>query len=125
KNISDTMIEAMTLILSSLCRALIIANGKSCAIKSNISSQAGWSDVFQCHVCWSREGVDYSTSDLFRRDHFTSGPFAFDVIPDVRVSRRRVNVDHANFSIAQFFADGLRESFKRKLAHAIGAPVRK
>src|SRR4029077_12727296 len=58
------------------------------------------------------------------RDHFVARPFALDVVPDVGVRSCGINVDHADLTVAQFFAHALRETFERELAHAISAPVR-
>jgi hypothetical protein len=92
---------------------------------SEISSQAGNSDILQRDVRWPGKRVRDSAGDFLWGDHFVARPFPFDVSPDVGVCCGGINVDHPDSAVAQFFAHTLRAAFERKLAHAIGAPVRK
>ena len=69
-------------------------------LRSNISSETGQSDVFKRDVSRSREGVRNCAGDIFRGDHFAARPIAFDIVPDVGVGRRWINVNHTNFAVA-------------------------
>src|SRR5437867_8091809 len=115
------MTDATTLMVSSLCNALII--GVPSFHESQISRQAGESDIFQRYVRGLRQGVRYRAGDILRRDHFVARPISFDMIPDVSVRRRRINVDDANLAVALFFAHRLCTPFGGGFARAVGVSV--
>src|SRR5262249_13913579 len=91
---------------------------------SQISSQTRQRDVLDQRVHRTRQGEYDGVGHLGRAHHFLAWPLTFDLGPDVGVSRGGGNVDDANFWVAQVFAHATRKTFDRKLAHAIGAPVR-
>src|SRR4029450_355287 len=85
-------------------RALIPRQKSQIAIivirhQSESSSQARQGDVFQGEVVRSRQCIGDSTGNFLGRDHFFTWPFAFDFIPNVGVSRGRINGDHANRTV--------------------------
>ena len=97
----------------------------TCDTSSQISSQTREHDILDQRVRRARQGERDRISHLRRAHHFLTRPFALDAVPDIGGRRRRVNIDDPNFAVAQFFSNGLRESFKREFAHAICAPVGK
>src|SRR6516165_2371418 len=90
---------------------------------SQISNQAGESNVFDERVHRARQRECHRISHLCRAHHAIAWPFALDLAPDFRISCGWINVDHAHFAVAQLFAHATREAFERKLAHAVRAPV--
>src|SRR5436190_22404968 len=104
---------------SSGCKVLLTRKTN----ESEISGQARNTDILQYNVSGTRKRVRHGTGDILWRDHFVTRPFALDLSPDVGVCSVGVNVNHPDFTIAQFFTHALRKTFKGKLAHAISAPV--
>src|SRR6184192_824440 len=82
------------------------------ASQSQISSETRERDILDERVRRARQGEHDRISHLRRADHFLTRPFALDAVPDIGGRRRRVNIDDPNFAVAQFFSNGLRESFK-------------
>src|SRR5437868_8407331 len=95
----------------------------TCDTSSQISSQTREHDILDQRVRRARQGEGDCIGHLRRAHHFFARPCALDPVPDFGVGRGRINVSHANFAVAQFFAHAPREAFERELAHAISAPV--
>src|SRR6266516_2817529 len=101
----------------------IAPGGTIRASRSQISSETRERDILDERIRRARQREHDRIGHFRGTHHFLTRPFALNLVPDFSVGRRGVNIDHANFSVAQFLAHALRKSFKGELAHAIRTPV--